>query len=253
MEQLKELLDEKVRQYERPEFIEGDPISIPHRYERRSDIEVAGLLSATIAWGNRKSIVKSCGQMMDMLGESPSGFVMEASEAEIEKLSSFVYRTFQKDDLPSFVRGLRRVYSVGGETAMEDLFAPRVGESIREGIARFRAVMVSAMSERSRKHIADVSKGAAGKRMNMFLRWMVRSSARGVDFGLWKKISPASLMLPLDVHTARVGRSIGLLERKQNDWKAVEEITGRLREFSAEDPTRYDFALFSMGIVEHVL
>ena len=247
---LQSLLDEKVDQYERPDFIAPDPISIPHRYSRRQDIEITGLLASTIAWGNRKAIVKSAGAMADMLGADPFDFVMSANEEQIDRLSSFVYRTFQKDDLPSMVRALRSIYSLDPEHGLERLFAPREGETLREGLIRFREAMLPNIADRTRKHIADAGKGAAAKRLCMFLRWMVRPSNRGVDFGLWNSISPADLVIPLDVHTGRTARDLGLLLRTQSDWKAAMELTNSLARFCPADPVRYDFALFSIGIVE---
>ncbi len=248
---VKALLDDKARQYESPNFIVEDPISVPHLFSRRSDIEIAGLLAATIAWGNRKAIVRSARQMISLLGECPTDFVLNASETDIARLDTFVYRTFQQDDLPGIVCALRSIYSREAEDALESIFAPRFGETIKDGIARFRDAMLPSLSQRTFKHIADVRKGAAAKRLNMFLRWMVRSSARGVDFGLWKSIAPSDLVMPLDVHTASVGRCLGLILRKQNDWKAATELTNSLREFDPHDPVRYDFALFSLGINEH--
>lgn len=247
---LQSLLDEKVDQYERPDFIAPDPISIPHRYSRRQDIEITGLLASTIAWGNRKAIVKSAGAMADMLGADPFDFVMSANEEQIDRLSSFVYRTFQKDDLPSMVRALRSIYSLDPEHGLERLFAPREGETLREGLIRFKEAMLPNIADRTRKHIADAGKGAAAKRLCMFLRWMVRPSNRGVDFGLWDSMSPADLVIPLDVHTGRTARDLGLLLRTQSDWKAAMELTNSLARFCPADPVRYDFALFSIGIVE---
>jgi len=247
---LKELLDAKVNLYERPDFIPADPISIPHRYSRRQDIEVAGILAATIAWGNRKAIVSKANQMTDRLGSDPFDFVMSASDSQIDALSSFVYRTFQKEDLPSMVRGLRRAYSLSPSLSLEDLFLPSDGESLRDGIARFRDAMTPAMAQRSLKHIPNPASGSAAKRICMFLRWMVRSSARGVDFGLWSRISPSRLVIPLDVHAARTARSLGLLSRSQNDWQAASQLTSALTELCPSDPVRYDFALFSIGIIE---
>ncbi len=247
---LQALLDEKVDQYERPDFIGPDPISIPHRYSRPQDIEITGLLASTIAWGNRKAIVKSAGAMADMLGADPFDFVISANEEQIDHLGSFVYRTFQKDDLPSMIRGLRAIYSADPEHGLERLFAPREGETLRDGLIRFRDAMLPNIAERTRKHIADAGKGAAAKRLCMFLRWMVRPSNRGVDFGLWHSINPADLVIPLDVHTGRTARSLGLLTRTQSDWKAAVELTQNLANFCPSDPVRYDFALFSIGIVE---
>lgn len=247
---LKELLDMKVEQYERPDFIEPDPISIPHRYSRRQDIEITGFLAATIAWGNRKAIVKSAGMMADMLGADPYDFVMSASDADIDRLSAFVYRTFQKEDLPSLVRGLRAIYAADPDGGMERLVVPRPGETLREGFCRLRNALLPHIAERTRKHIADAGRGAAAKRLCMFTRWMARPATRGVDFGLWKTISPSKLIIPLDVHTGRTSRALGLLTRKQDDWKAAAELTSALANLCPEDPVKYDFALFSIGIVE---
>ncbi len=183
IEGLKELLDEKVAQYENPDFIDADPISVPHLFSSREDIEIAALLAATIAWGNRKAIVSSAHKMIQRLGNAPYDFIMTASEDDISDLNTFVYRTFQKDDLPSVVRALRSIYQNAEaqhiDRPLESLFSPRENETIKDGIIRFRAAMLPNMASRSHKHLADVAHGAAGKRLNMFLRWMVRSSARG--------------------------------------------------------------------------
>lgn len=252
--EIKSFLDEKASQYETSAFIDDDPVSIPHRFSRREDIEIAGILASTIAWGNRKAILKSCNVMMDLLDNDPYSFVMNATDADYKVLQQFVYRTFQQDDLSGMLRGLRAIYngsSQGSLSPLQALFTPRKGESIRAGISRFRAAMIPHLSQRTYKHIADVDGGAAGKRLNMFLRWMVRSSSRGVDFGIWNSILPSQLMLPLDVHTANTSHTLGLLTRRQNDWKAVEEITSTLRSFCPEDPVKYDFALFGLGIFEN--
>lgn len=243
---MKEFLEYKTLQYQTKEFIADDPVSIPHRFSKQQDIEIAGLLSASIAWGNRKAILKSASVMMDLLNNAPYDFVSNASPADINALNRFVYRTFQLDDLPGFVRGLQSIYR--SHDSLECIFTPRNDETVREGIARFRNAMIPHLEPRTYKHIADVHKGAAGKRLNMFLRWMVRPSVYGVDFGLWKSIKPSQLMIPLDVHTANVGRTLGLLKRRQNDWKAVEELTAVLRGFDPDDPVKYDFALFGIGV-----
>jgi len=248
LEELKAFLNEKTAQYQTHSFIADDPISIPHRFKSKEDIEIAGILASTIAWGNRKAILKSCHLMMDMLDNSPYEFVTQSTDADLKMLETFVYRTFQADDLPGMVRGLKNIYSNGG---LEQMMTPHEGESVREGIARFRSAMLPYLSQRTYKHVADVAGGAAGKRLNMFLRWMVRPQEGGVDFGLWKGIKPSELMLPLDVHTGNTSRALGILKRKQNDWKAVEEVTGTLRLMCPEDPVKYDFALFGLGIYEH--
>lgn len=237
-------LNQKALQYESPDFIEHDPISIPHLFSQREDIEVAGFLTASLSWGKRSLILKAAHQLLKVMSHSPYSFVMQASEKELNELSPFVYRTFNGVDLVAFVRGLRSIYAAGG---MEPLFA----QGVEPGLIQFRSAFVNQMPSRTLKHVAHVADGSAGKRLNMFLRWMVRSPKRGVDFGLWKSVSPAGLYLPLDVHTGTVGRELGLLHRKQNDWKAVQEITAILQQFDGADPVRYDFALFGIGVNEN--
>lgn len=246
--ELKDFLDAKVAEYQTSAFINEDPISIPHRFSVKEDIEIAGILAATVAWGNRKAILKSCNTMMDMLCNAPYDFVMNASSADLRALEYFVYRTFQQDDLPGMIRGLRAIYTNGG---LESIMTPKGSEGIREVFVKFRNAMLPHMSPRTYKHIADVGKGAAGKRLNMFLRWMVRPSDGGVDFGIWNGITPSQLFLPLDVHTANTTRILGILHRKQNDWHSVEEVTAALRRLDSSDPVKYDFALFGLGIYEH--
>ncbi len=246
-EQVEALLNDRVERYETPDFVADDPISVPHSFARREDIEISGLLASTIAWGNRKAIVKKAHEMMTFLDNAPFEFTMNASAEELKYLDRFVYRTFQKEDLEGMVLGLRNIYKSG---SLENVFALSEGETVYNSIARFRAAMLPFLSPRTHRHIANVEKGSAAKRINMFLRWMVRSPKGGVDFGLWKSIKPSQLMLPLDVHSGNVSRSLGLLSRKQDDWRAVEEVTAALRRLSPDDPTRYDFALFGLGIFE---
>lgn len=245
--QLKSFLDEKADKYQTSDFIADDPISIPHRFSQKEDIEIAGILTATISWGNRKAILKAADIMMDMLCNSPSEFVRNASDREVAQLSTFVYRTFQADDFCGMVRGLRAIYENGG---LEKIFSLAPEETVKQGIARYRCAMLPHVSQRTHKHLADVERGSAAKRINMFLRWMVRPSTNGVDFGIWQTISPAQLMLPLDVHVGNVGRKLGILSRKQNDWRAVEEATQLLRTLDPVDPVKYDFALFGLGVYE---
>lgn len=244
--ELKEFLDFKTLQFQTPEFIADDPISIPHQFENKEDIEISGILTATISWGNRKAILKSANVIMDLLDHAPSDFVHNASTTEIQQLEKFIYRTFQHDDLCGMIRGLRSVYANGG---LEKIF--NESRNIKAGISNFRRTMLPHLSERTYKHIADVDRGSAAKRINMFLRWMVRPAKFGVDFGIWKSLSPKDLLLPLDVHSGNVARSLGLLNRKQNDWKSVEEVTATLRTFDSQDPIKYDFALFGLGIFEN--
>lgn len=247
--ELKELLEELYLRYDNPDFIEADPISIPHSFSSPLDKEVSGFLAATIAWGNRKAIVKSVNRMMDYLDRRPYEFIVGASETEMTALRSYVHRTFNGEDLICFVEALRRICHTHGslgewfEGAWE-----RTGD-MRKVLAEFRSEFFNfPHPQRSEKHLSSITKGAACKRLNMYLRWMVREDKHGVDFGLWRRIPTAALYLPLDVHSGNISRELGLLTRKQNDWKAVEEVMAELRKADAEDPVKYDYALFGVGI-----
>lgn len=246
--ELKELMETLHDRYNREDFIEHDPICVPHLYTAKEDIEISGFLSATIAWGNRKAIVKSCHKMMCHLDNSPYDFVMNASDDELTRVENYVHRTFNGGDLKYFVLALRDIYSRYG--SLGGFFEQHWARSndMRVVLSDLRReFFVLPHPKRAEKHLSSIDKGASCKRLNMFLRWMVRKDDRGVDFGLWN-IPTSALYLPLDLHSGNEGRALGLLERKQNDWKAVEEITARLRELDAEDPVRYDFALFGAGI-----
>ena len=246
---MKNTLETLYARYNTPEFIAPDPISIPHSFSRKEDIEISGLLASTIAWGNRKAIVKSANRMMEYLGREPYNFVMNASSHDVENLKTFVHHTFSGEDFAAFIlmmRGICQKYgSIGG--FFESSYAQ--SKDIREVLAQFRTEFLSTEhNSHADKHISSIVKGAACKRLCMYLRWMVRKDANGVDFGLWSSIPASALYLPLDVHSGNIGRRLGLLKRKQNDWKAVEEITANLRLLDPSDPTRFDFALFGVGI-----
>jgi uncharacterized protein (TIGR02757 family) len=244
---LKIFLDEKVVQYNKPLFIESDPIQIPHRFQLIQDVEIAGFLTATIAWGNRKSILKSAVNMMELLGESPYDFVRNHSPQDLKSLQKFVHRTFNGADLISFLSGLKGIYQT--HSSLEELFGH--SESLQMGIHQFKKVFFSFPHDpRSEKHISDPLKKSAAKRINMFLRWMVRPNDTGVDLGIWRQITPAELSCPLDVHSGRVARKLGLLSRKQNDALAVAELDQSLRRLDPLDPVKYDFALFGLGVFE---
>lgn len=260
-EELREFLNEKVTQYQRPEFLEEDPIQIPHRFQQKEDIEISGLLTATIAWGNRKSILRSATTMMALLDNSPYQFCLDASDKEIAGLTGFVHRTFNGEDLSCFVLALREIYS--RHNGLESLFSEgfnsnRTASKPKQALGPAALAISHARSLffasdhplRSEKHFADPLRGSAAKRLNMFLRWMVRPADAGVDFGLWKEISPSQLSCPLDVHSGNVARSLGLLKRKQNDARAVFELDTNLKELDPLDPVRYDFALFGLGVYE---
>jgi uncharacterized protein (TIGR02757 family) len=246
---LKSFLDEKYGEYNNPSFIEVDPISIPHQFDKKEDIEIAGFLTATIAWGNRTSIIKNGNRLIKEMGYFPHEFVLNASGKDLIAFERFVHRTFNGVDTVNFIKSLQNIYLNHG--GIEKVFTDGYKQTgnLAGSLQQFRTVFFELPHEkRTEKHVADISKKASGKRLSMFLRWMVRNDGRGVDFGLWKDIPSAALMLPLDLHTGNVSRMLGLLNRKQNDWLSVEEVTARLREFDPADPVKYDFALFGLGI-----
>lgn len=248
-DELREVLETLHDRYNRLEFIESDPIRIPRLFSERNDIEIGGLLAATIAWGNRRAIVKNARRLMRLMDDAPYDFTINASDNELNALTDFVHRTFNGGDCIDFVRGIRHICTrYGGIGAFFESEYTACGD-MRQAISRFRSEFWRCDHRpRAEKHLSSIDRGSACKRLCMYIRWMVRQDDRGVDFGLWKHIPPSAIFLPLDVHTASVGRSLGLLCRRQNDWKAVEEITAALREFDPEDPVRYDFALFGAGI-----
>ncbi len=247
---LKSFLEEKVDKYNRPEFIENDPISIPHQFTRKEDIEIAGFLMATIAWGKRDQIIKSGNKLMDMLEHEPYGFLKHSEPSDWDRFEKFYYRTFSSVDCLYFLRALKAIYTNCGGLEKLFLSAYKKGD-IKASLTHFRNVFLSFDApQRTHKHVANILKGASAKRLNMYLRWMVRNDNRGVDFGLWPHISPADLLLPLDVHTGNVSRELGILKRRQNDIKAVDEVMQTLRLLDADDPVKYDFALFSLGVNE---
>ena len=248
---IKAFLDAKVIQYNNLEFIETDPISIPHCYSAKQDIEISGFLVSSIAWGNRKMIIKNGLQMMKLMGDSPWDFVMNYSDRHLEKLEGFVHRTFNSVDLVHFIKALRLIYS--RDEGLSGIFERfQTENSLQPAIHRlFEVFFEIPHSKRTVRHLPDPVKGSAAKRINLFLRWMVRNDKTGVDFGLWKSVSPSKLSVPLDIHSGRVARKLGLLKRKQTDSKAVRELDDKLREFDPEDPVKYDFALFGLGVFEN--
>ena len=248
-DELKELLERLHDKYNRPEFIEDDPISVPHRYTDRADREIAGFLAATIAWGNRRAIVTSGHRMMRCMDDAPADFVRNASDRELATLETYVHRTFNGRDLRDFVLALRRMDRRFGGLGVffEERYA--AVQSIPAVLSEFRREFFSCdHAPRCEKHLSSIDRGAACKRLCMFLRWMVRRDERGVDFGLWTRIPMSALYIPLDLHTGDMARALGLLSRRQNDWRAVEEVTAALRGFDPADPVRYDFSLFGAGI-----
>ena len=247
--ELKEFLDDKVNEFNTVNFIEPDPISVPHRYSIKEDIEIASFLASSIAWGNRKMITKNGHRMMDLLGDSPYDFVMSHQEHQLERLENFVHRTFNSEDLKYFIKALKHVYLIHG--GLESIFIKYQTEnSLQPAIHELNKIFFEIEHpQRTRKHVADPMKGSVAKRINMNLRWLCRKDSKGVDFGIWD-ISPAKLSCPLDVHSGKVARKLGLLNRKNNDLKALEELDNSLRELDPNDPVKYDFALFGLGIFE---
>jgi uncharacterized protein (TIGR02757 family) len=252
LDEIKPLLDQKVAQYNCLDFIDTDPIQIPHRFSQKEDIEIAGFLTATIAWGQRKSIINNANRLMQLMDNAPYDFVCNAQENDLVGLEQFVHRTFNGRDCCFFIESLRNIYR--NHNGLEAVFTKgfQAEGTIFGALKYFReAFLVTPHEQRVTKHLSDVTANSSAKRLNMFLRWMVRKDEAGVDFGLWKDIPMSALMLPLDVHTGDVARAYGLLTRKQNDWKAVEEITAILRQFDPHDPIRYDFALFGIGAFDN--
>jgi uncharacterized protein (TIGR02757 family) len=249
--ELKSFLDEKVIQYNTRDFIESDPVQIPHLYSQKEDIEIAGFLAATIAWGNRKMIIKNAHRMMELMGNAPYDFVLSHQEKDLEALTTFVHRTFNGQDFTGFIKGLQHIYQK--HNGLEAVFAQNQEDfSMQKSIHEFKKLFFEIPhSSRTQKHISDPLNNSAAKRINMFLRWMVRQDTKGVDLGIWKSISPAALSCPLDVHSGNVARKLGLLSRKQNDGKALAELDTQLRILDPKDPVKYDFALFGLGVFEN--
>jgi uncharacterized protein (TIGR02757 family) len=247
---LKVFLDEKADQYNNRNFIESDPISIPHRFTSKEDIEISGFLTATISWGNRTMILKSANCMMDYLEHSPYDFILNHCESDLESISKVIHRTFNAEDFLYFIKALQHIYKT--QNGLESIFNQhQTRDSLQPAIHQFRNMFFELPhSSRTMKHISDPYKGSAAKKINMYLRWMIRKDDRGVDFGLWESISPSILSCPLDIHSGNVARKLGLLTRKQNDSKAVTELDDILRNLDKEDPVKYDFALFGLGVFE---
>ncbi len=247
--ELKELLDSTVERYNQPSFIEEDPICIPHQFSAKEDIEIAGFLTATIAWGKRDMIIRNAQSMIERMDGAPADFVRNHTTDDLQVFDGFVHRTFNSVDIKYFIQALQYIYlNFGG---LETVLCS--SDNLSDNIHNFKQQFFSLHHpERTTKHVADPLKGSSAKRICMFLRWMVRKDDNGVDFGIWNKLSPSQLKCPLDVHTGNVGRKLGLLKRKQNDWKAVEELSTALAKFDSNDPIKYDFALFGLGIYEGI-
>ena len=244
-------LDQKADAYNHPSFIIGDPISVPHRFTLLQDIEIAGFFAAIMAWGQRQTIINKANELMALMDDSPFEFILNHREKDRKRFLAFKHRTLQPDDIIFLLDVLQKYYRENG--SLEDAFSKHMSEGDEDtfhALSGFHEMIFDrpVVMERTRKHIATPLRKSSCKRLNMFLRWMVRSDERGVDFGLWKKISPSQLIIPLDLHVGRTARELGLLDRNINNWQAAKELTDRLKEFDSEDPVRYDFALFGAGI-----
>jgi len=248
-EEMHSFLELKATQYNQTAFIDSDPVSIPHRFSLKEDIEIAGFLTATFSWGQRKSIIQKSSLLMELLDESPYDFIMNAGQEDLKSIEKFVYRTFNGVDCLYFIKGLQLLYREKG--GMEKAFMEGFNDGAYAAISNFRDIFTLVGDPtRTGRHIANPIQGSAAKRINMFLRWMVRQDKMGVDFGIWKGISADKLICPLDVHSGRVARKLGLLTRNSNDRKAAEELTAQLRLYDKTDPVKYDFALFGLGVFE---
>jgi len=251
LSEIKDFLNEKAEKYNHPDFIETDPIQIPHLFSDKNDIEISAFLASTIAWGQRVTIIKNMQRLLSLMDNAPYEFVMNSSEQDLDRQSYFKHRTFNGEDCKFFMKSLKNIYKKhsGLGDLIQNFYVDQ--KSVFNTLSKFREVFFEIeYPSRTQKHFSNVLKGSSAKRLNMFLRWMVRQDNNGVDFGLWNKIPMSEIFLPLDVHTGNVARKLGLLKRKQNDWKAVEEITDVLRKFDPDDPVKYDFALFGLGIFE---
>ncbi|MCF6366288.1 MAG: TIGR02757 family protein [Bacteroidales bacterium] len=249
--ELKSFLNEKYDLYNRPSFIESDPIQIPHGFTEKEDIEIIAFLSAQIAWGNRKMIIRNANKIAEIMKNNPYEFLLNLTGKELKNINDFKHRTFQFIDFKYFLVSLKNIYLKHG--GLEKVFTKgyKIDNTIFSSIKYFREIFFELQHEkRTEKHIANVEKKSAAKRINMFLMWMVRNDNRGVHFGIWNKIPASGLQIPLDVHVGNTARALGILKRKQNDWRAVEELTRNLKKFDKSDPVKYDFALFGLGVFE---
>ncbi|WP_143309744.1 TIGR02757 family protein [Chitinophaga vietnamensis] len=252
IQQLKDFLDAKADYYDHPDFIANDPISIPHRFSLLQDVEIAGLFAAVLAWGNRTSIIKKCTELMNRMDNAPYDYIRHHEPRERMKLMDFCHRTFNGLDLLYFVEFLQHYYS--NVTSLEFAFSSHLGpkdENVEKALLGFHKVFFALEHpERTRKHLSTPAKNSACKRLNMYLRWMVRKDENGVDFGLWEHISPAQLICPVDVHVSRVAARLGLIQDAKADWKTAVALTHQLKQLDPEDPAKYDFALFGLGVIE---
>lgn len=252
---LQQYLDEVVGRCNRPDFISSDPISIPHQFTRLQDIEIMGFWVAMLAWGQRVTIINKANELIQLMDGAPYEFIIQHEEKDRERFASFKHRTFQYTDTLYFLEFFQQYYR--RHHSLEDAFSRHLmpeDDTVEKALLGFHELFFSLehAPKRTRKHVSTPARKSTCKRLNMFLRWMVREDDQGVDFGLWKSIGASRLLMPLDVHVDRVARKHGLITRKQTDWKTVLELTENLRAFDPEDPVKYDFALFGLGVLGEV-
>jgi uncharacterized protein (TIGR02757 family) len=247
---LKEFLDSKVELYNRPEFIPNDPILIPHRFSKKQDIEIAGFFAATLAWGQRITIINKCSELLAMMDNAPHDFFLNHTPDDLKQFEKFKHRTFNSTDALYFIESLSTYYRA--HDSLEDAFMDSGSDSIESGLINFHKIFFGLPDFPSRtiKHVSTPLRKSACKRLNMYLRWMVRQDANGVDFGIWKKLKPSQLVCPCDVHVERVARKLKLIKGKGMNWNTAMELTTNLRKLDSSDPVKYDFALFGLGIIE---
>lgn len=248
-----DLLESKVAEYNRPDFITDDPISIPWAFRKKQDIEIAGFFAAVLAWGQRGTIIRKCRELMAMMDNDPHRFILGHSEQDLKPFLDFKHRTFNTTDTLYFISFMKWFYQ--RHSSLEHAFPLEPeSETIESALVSFQRIFFSLDHAplRTRKHIPSPERKSTCKRLAMYLRWMVRSDQQGVDFGLWKRISPSQLVCPCDLHVDRIGRRLKLIRRKQTDWLTALELTTNLRAFDPVDPVKYDFALFGMGVSEKV-
>lgn len=251
---IKSLLDSKVKLYNQPAFIKDDPICIPHRFSKKQDIEISGLFAAVLAWGNRTSIINSCNKLMTWMDNAPHDFILNHHDADLKRFLGFAHRTFNATDALYFIHFLQYHYS--NHESLENAFAPErkyQHDTVEQALINFHNYFFSIEHpDRTRKHISTPQRKSACKRINMYLRWMVRKDKQGVDFGLWKKIGMQQLVCPLDVHVASVAYRLGLIDNEKSNWQNAVQLTAALREMNPQDPAVYDYALFGIGMAERL-
>lgn len=248
---LKDFLDEKVARYNRPNFIELDPISIPHRFRKKQDIEIAGLMASVLAWGQRVTVINKTKEFLSFMDDAPHAFLLNHKPSDLKPFEKFKHRTFNSTDALYFIAALKNMYQQF--SSLEQAFlVEQNADNVEAGLVQFHHLFfsLSDFPGRTKKHISTPERKSACKRLNMYLRWMVRQDNSGVDFGIWKKISPAQLICPLDVHVERVARKLKLIQRKPADWQTAVELTNNLKVLNVHDPVVYDFALFGLGVAE---